>query len=155
MTSLVNTDLIIDDLVILDLQATDKDDATRQLVARLAATGRATDAEGFLADVRKREEQMATGLPGGIGIPHARSAFITTPSLGFGRLTNGVDFGAEDGPATLVFLIAAPDGGGDDHLKILAALARKLMRSEFLDSLRNAETPQDIVRIINREVAGK
>ena len=79
------TDLITADLVLLDLQADDKDDATRQLVQRLAAVGRATDAEGFLADVRKREEQMATGLPGGIGIPHARSSYITAPTLGIHR----------------------------------------------------------------------
>jgi PTS system fructose-specific IIA component len=146
------TDLITTDLVLLDLQAADKDDATRQLVQRLAAAGRATDAEGFLADVRKREEQMATGLPGGIGIPHARSSYITAPTLGFARSTDGVDFGAEDGPATLIFLIAAPEGGGDEHLKILASLARKLMRAEFKDSLRNAATEQDIVDIVNREV---
>jgi fructose PTS system EIIA component len=146
------TDLITADLVLLDLQADDKDDATRQLVQRLAAVGRATDAEGFLADVRKREEQMATGLPGGIGIPHARSSYITAPTLGFARSTDGVDFGAEDGPATLIFLIAAPESGGDDHLKILASLARKLMRAEFKDSLRSAATEQDIVDIVNREV---
>jgi PTS system fructose-specific IIA component len=146
------TELITTDLVLLDLQASNSDDATGQLVARLAAAGRATDAGGFLADVRKREEQMPTGLPGGIGIPHARSAFITEPSLAFGRSEAGVDYGAEDGPATLIFLIAAPEGGGDDHLKILAALARKLMRAEFKDSLRNAGTEQDIVDIVNREV---
>jgi fructose-specific phosphotransferase system IIA component len=147
--------LITDELVLLDATAADKDDATRQLVDLLTKAGRATDADGFLADVRKREEQMATGLPGGIGIPHARSAHITEPSLGFGRLAQGVDFGAEDGPATLIFLIAAPEGGGDEHLTILAKLARKLMRKEFLDSLRNAATAREVVDIINREVVGQ
>jgi mannitol/fructose-specific phosphotransferase system IIA component (Ntr-type) len=48
-------------------------------------SGRCTDIETFLADVREREEKMATGLPGGIGIPHARSEAITEPSLVFGR----------------------------------------------------------------------
>jgi fructose PTS system EIIA component len=146
------SELITSDLVLLDLEATDKADATRQLASRLAAAGRATDLEGFLADVAKREEQMPTGLPGGIGIPHARSAHITEPTLGFARSSTGVDYGAEDGPATLIFLIAAPEGGGDEHLKILAALARKLMRSEFRDSLRNATTAAEIVDIVNREV---
>jgi fructose PTS system EIIA component len=146
------SELITADLVLLDLKAESKEDATRQLAERLAAVGRATDLEGFLDDVRKREAQMATGLPGGIGIPHARSAHITEPTLAFGRPVDGVDFGAEDGPATLIFLIAAPDGGGDDHLKILAALARKLMRTEFRDSLRAAATEQSIVDIVNREV---
>ena len=94
-----------------------------------------TDLDGFLADVRAREEQMPTGLPGGIGIPHARSAHVTVPTLGFARVPGGVDFGAEDGPANLIFLIAAPEGGGSDHLTILAALARRLVHQSFRDSL--------------------
>src|ERR1700712_1248525 len=146
------SDLITEDFVILDLEASDRHEAARILGSTLAAGGRVTDLDGFLADVRKREEQMATGLPGGIGIPHCRSAFVTEPTLGFGRSTNGVDFGAEDGPAKLIFLIAAPDGGGDAHLKILAALARRLMRKDFRQSLLDAQTPADVVDIVNREV---
>ncbi|HEY8653334.1 MAG TPA: fructose PTS transporter subunit IIA, partial [Dermatophilaceae bacterium] len=130
--------LINENLVVLNLDYPDRHVATRVLAEALASEGRVTDLDGFLADVRKREEQMPTGLPGGIGIPHARSAHVTEPSLVFGRSTAGIDWGAEDVPATLIFLIAAPQGGGDDHLKILAALARRLMRTEFRDSLMNA-----------------
>lgn len=144
--------LITDQQVILSLEAPDRAEASRQLAQTLVDAGRVTDLEGFLADIRKREEQMPTGLPGGIGIPHCRSAYVTEPSLAFGRSSNGIDWGAEDGPATLVFMIAAPDGGGEDHLKILAALARKLMRAEFKDSLRNAKTPAEVVEIVTREV---
>ena len=146
------TDLIIDEYVVLDLDQPDRNAATAVLAGRLAADGRVTDLDGFLADVRKREEQMSTGLPGGIGIPHARSAHVTAPTLAFGRSANGVDYGAEDGPAHLIFLIAAPEGGGDAHLKILAALARRLMRAEFRQSLLDAEEPSDVVDIVNREV---
>ena len=145
-------DLIIDDYVVLDLDQPDRTAATAELAGRLAADGRVTDLDGFLADVRKREEQMSTGLPGGIGIPHARSAHVTAPTLAFGRSANGVDYGAEDGPAHLIFLIAAPEGGDDAHLKILAALARRLMRAEFRQSLLDAEKPADVVDIVNREV---
>ena len=70
--------LITHEQVVLDLTAPDRHDATRILAERLVASGRCTDLEVFLGDVRKREETMATGLPGGIGIPHARSAAITT-----------------------------------------------------------------------------
>jgi fructose PTS system EIIA component len=147
--------LITENLVVLDLDNLDLADrhaATRVLAQALADEGRVTDLDGFLADVRKREEQMATGIPGGIGIPHARSAYVTEPSLVFGRAPGGIDWGAEDGPATLIFLIAAPDGGGDDHLKILAALARRLMRPAFRDSLLNAPDAAAVVDVVNREV---
>jgi len=144
--------LITTDQVVLGLDAADRHAATRQLAQALVTSGRCTDLETFLDDVRKREEQMATGLPGGIGIPHARSTAITEPSLVFGRATQGIDWGAEDGPATLIFLIAAPEGGGQEHMKILAALARKLMRSEFRQSLQEAPDAETVVQIVDREV---
>ena len=144
--------LINEQQVVLDLMGADRHEATRTLAERLVASGRCTDLDTFLGDVRKREETMATGLPGGIGIPHARSAGISTPSLVFGRSREGIDWGAEDGPATLIFLIAAPDGGGEAHLAILAKLARKLMRKDFRQSLSDAATAAEVVEIVEREV---
>jgi len=148
----VSTPLITADLVAVDLAAADRDDATRHLIGLLAAAGRVTDAEGFHADVRAREAQMATGMPGGIGLPHARSEHVTAPSLAIGRLTQGVDWGAPDGPATLVFLIAAPATGEGDHLQILAALARRLVHESFKASLREAPDAATVAEIVTREV---
>ncbi|WUU83509.1 fructose-specific PTS transporter subunit EIIC [Streptomyces cellulosae] len=133
------SDTITADLVDLDLSADTKEAAARALAERMVALGRVTDLEGFLADVAAREAQMPTGLDGGIGIPHCRSAHVTEPTLAFGRSAAGVDFGAPDGPADLIFLIAAPAGADDAHLTLLSALARRLMNSEFTDALR-AET---------------
>ncbi len=104
--------IITPDLVDLSLEADSRHDATRQLARLLAGHGRVTDLDGFLADVAAREAQMPTGIEGGIGIPHARSAYVTEPSLAFARSKAGVDYGAADGPAHLIFLIAAPEGGG-------------------------------------------
>ncbi|MEV5266840.1 PTS fructose transporter subunit IIABC [Streptomyces werraensis] len=133
------SDTITADLVDLDLSADTKEAAARALAERMAAQGRVTDLEGFLADVAAREAQMPTGLDGGIGIPHCRSAHVTEPTLAFGRSAAGIDFGAPDGPADLIFLIAAPAGADDAHLTLLSALARRLMNTEFTDALR-AET---------------
>lgn len=140
------------DLVLVDLVARDRDDATAQLIARLHAAGRVTDADGFHADVRAREAQMATGMPGGVGLPHARSEHVTVPSLAIGRLRDGVDWGAPDGPARLVFLIAAPAGGDADHLAILAALARRLVHESFRTSLLEAPDAATVADIVTREV---
>lgn len=146
-------DLITADLVDLGLDAADKRSATRALAERLVSAGRVTDLDLFLKDVAAREEQMATGLEGGIGIPHCRSAAVTTPTLAFGRSANGVDFGAPDGPAKLIFLIAAPEGGGSDHLKVLAALARRLVRAEFKRTLLDATDADVVADYIRQEVA--
>ncbi|MFE7437375.1 fructose-specific PTS transporter subunit EIIC [Streptomyces tendae] len=132
------SDMITADLVDLDLSADTKEAAARALAQRMVALGRVTDLEGFLADVAAREAQMPTGLDGGIGIPHCRSEHVTEPTLAFGRSAAGVDFGAADGPADLIFLIAAPAGADDAHLTILSSLARQLMNAEFTAALRSA-----------------
>jgi fructose PTS system EIIA component len=149
------TDLITTALVDLDLTAEDRHQATRSLAQRLKEAGRITDLDGFLADVRAREAQMPTGIEGGIGIPHARSEFVTEPTLGFGRSAAGVDFGADDGPAHLIFLIAAPEGGGSDHMTILASLARRLVHASFRDALLAATEPQGVVDLIDKEIVGR
>lgn len=147
MTSLISTALVD-----LTLEAGDKDAATARLAELMHGQGRVTDLEVFLADVRAREQQMPTGLEGGIGIPHARSDAVTEPTVAFGRSTAGVDYGATDGPARLIFLIAAPTGGGDAHLKVLAALARRLVHASFKDALLQAGDAQDVVDLFEREV---
>ncbi|WAC99913.1 PTS fructose transporter subunit IIABC [Streptomyces sp. NA13] len=143
--------LITADLVDVDLFADTKEAAARSLAERMAAAGRVTDLEAFLADVAAREAQMPTGLDGGIGIPHCRSAHVTEPTLAFGRSADGVDFGAPDGPADLIFLIAAPAGADDDHLTILSALARRLADGTFTEALRAERDPARAAALIRGE----
>ncbi|MGW1109524.1 PTS fructose transporter subunit IIABC [Streptomyces albidoflavus] len=143
--------LITTDLVDVDLFADTKEAAARSLAERMAAAGRVTDLEAFLADVAAREAQMPTGLDGGIGIPHCRSAHVTEPTLAFGRSADGIDFGAPDGPADLIFLIAAPAGADDDHLTILSALARRLADSTFTEALRAERDPARAAALIRGE----
>ncbi|MER6343497.1 PTS fructose transporter subunit IIABC [Streptomyces sp. NPDC001595] len=142
------SDMITAELVDLDLSADTKEAAARALAQRMVARGRVTDLDGFLADVAAREAQMPTGLDGGIGIPHCRSAHVTEPTLAFGRSSAGVDFGAADGPADLIFLIAAPAGADDAHLTILSSLARQLMNTPFTDALRAVDDPAAAAALI-------
>ncbi|MBM7461276.1 fructose-specific PTS transporter subunit EIIC [Rhodococcus coprophilus] len=141
---------IIDvDLIALDVDlGSDKASVVAALAGRLASAGRASDAEALAASVLDRESKSATGLPGGLAIPHARADSVTTPSLAFARLSPKVDFGAPDGPADLVFLIAAPEGAGADHMKVLTALARALVRPDFVASLRDANSADDVIALV-------
>src|SRR5438132_8567935 len=138
-------------LVILEMEAKDRHDAARQLTARLAAEGRVDDLDGFLADVAAREHQMATGLPGGIGLPHARSEHVTQPSIAVGvaRYGHAVDFGAMDGPAFVVLLIATPASSFSEHLEVLATMARSLSKAGFRESLRRANDADIIAELVN------
>lgn len=147
--------LIGADLVRLDadLGAT-KTDVITALAGVVGASGRA-DAAGLAADALSRETKMATGLGNGIAIPHCRSAAVNTNSVAFARLQPPVDFGAADGPADLIFMIAASEGSDDAHLELLAMLARSLMRSEFTDALRNAGSPQEVVDLVTEATSSQ
>lgn len=144
------SDLITPDLVTLDQDlGTSKDAVIRHLAEKVVAAGRATGFDGLYADAMAREQKTATGVPGGIAIPHCRSASVTTPSLAMARLKPPVDWGAKDGPADIVFFIAAPEGADQEHLQLLAKLARSLIKKDFTGALRTASTPQEIVALVN------
>lgn len=146
--------LITPDLVALDADlGQSPQDVIRALAQRLGDVGRATNVDGLVADVMEREGKAATGLPGGIAIPHCRSEHVATGSVGFARLDPKVEFGASDGPADLVFLIAAAADGDADHMKLLTALARALVRPEFTQALRDADSDQEIVDLVSEVVS--
>ena len=148
------SEIITPALVSLDEPlGTDKRAVIDALAARVAASGRASDAAGLAADAWKREQTDETGLPGGIAIPHAKSPAVREATLAFARLNPGVDFGAEDGPADLVFLIAAPDTAAEEHLAVLSRLARAFMRPDFTAGLRAATAPSDVVALVQDAVS--
>ena len=136
----------------LDSSATTKDEAIDRLVAVAASAGRASDPTALRRDVAAREELLPTGIEGGIGIPHARSTGIDEPTVVFGRSTKGIDWGAADGPARLLFLIAVPTGAPTDHLAILAKLARRLTHQSFRDQLATLEHPDDVADLLEESL---
>jgi len=143
------SELITTDLVALDADFGDSvDSVITNLATLIHDTGRATDIAGLAQPAIDREAKAGTGVPGGVAIPHCRSVAVTEPTLAFARLSRGVDFSGPDGDAQLVFLLAAPAGGGKAHLKILSKLARALVRKDFLEALRNAPTKEEIVRLV-------
>jgi len=109
MSELTAHNLITPELVRIDADlGADKHDVIRALADIVAGAGRTRNAEGLAEDALAREATSATGLPGGIAIPHCRTEHVDVPTLAFARLSPKTDFGAKDGPADLAFLIAAP-----------------------------------------------
>ncbi|MCW2765274.1 MAG: system D-fructose-specific component (F1P-forming), Frc family / system [Nocardioides sp.] len=143
------SDLITTNLVRLDVDlGPTKYDVIRSLAELIGAAGRSTDVNQIVEDALAREATSSTGLPGGIAIPHCRTAGVSEPTLAFARLSPAVDFGAKDGAADLAFLITAPAGGDSTHLQILTKLARALVKPAFTDALRAASTPAQVVALV-------
>ena len=146
--------MITPELVLLDQNlGTDRAAVIRTLATLVVTNGRATDVDALFADAWDRESKTDTGIPGGLAIPHCRSEAVTVPTLVMARPNPGVDFGSDDGPADLIFFIAAPAGADQAHLTLLSTLARSLIREDFTDALRNAPTPQAVVDLVDGALA--
>jgi len=138
----------------LELKVPDRQAAVAVLARKLFDAGRISDLEGFIRQVDSHEHQLATGLPGGIGMPHARTDYAENVSIAVGVTAFGhsLDFGAADGPATVVLLLATPAASFSLHLSVLASLARSLSKQTFRESLRRAYDEEVIAELINSAI---
>lgn len=143
------TAIFTEELVDLDVKGDTKADVIASLASLVDAAGRTSDVNALIADVMAREAIMPTGFEG-VAIPHARSAACLAASVVVGRRPEGIDFGADDGDAKLIFMIVAPADGDDAHLTILAALARRIIDEDFRAALLTANTAADVVAVLTQ-----
>lgn len=143
-------DLLDERSIDLSLSSGDKDDAIERMVDLVDASGALLDRDVLIKAVRAREEAGTTGLGDGIAIPHGKCDGVDRPVLAFARSDEGVRWGAPDGSlASLVFLIAVPEAAaGNEHLRILASLARSLVKADFRNQLLAASTPQEVREVL-------
>lgn len=136
--------------VTVSLDADGKDAAIREMAAMLASTGKVTDPQELVRAAFAREEQGTTGLGEEIAIPHAKTDAVTAPVVGFARSAEGVEWGSLDGTkARLIFMITVPEAAaGDEHLRILALLSRKLMDPAFRERLMAAPDEPSVLTVL-------
>lgn len=138
-------DLLLKSVMIMDLKATTKEAAIDEMIASLAAQERLNDSALFKEGIMAREAQTSTGLGDGIAMPHAKTAAVNEATVLFAKSTKGVEYEALDGqPTYLFFMIAAPEGANDTHLQALASLSRLLINPEFVASLKETTTPDEV-----------
>ncbi|MFC9132469.1 fructose-specific PTS transporter subunit EIIC [Streptomyces sp. NPDC057099] len=144
---------LTDRTVKVSLEAGDKEAAIREMAELLARTGKVADLDELVATALRREAQGTTGLGEEIAIPHAKTDAVTEPVVGFARSAQGVEWDSLDGTkARLVFMIAVPEAAaGDEHLRILALLSRKLMDAGFRERLLAASDEAALLGVL-REV---
>ncbi|XOJ02925.1 fructose-specific PTS transporter subunit EIIC [Paenibacillus polymyxa] len=148
------TDLMIQETMIMDLQATTKDEAIDELIASLNRSGRINDPVLFKEMIYKREAESSTGIGGGIAMPHAKTTAVNEPTVVFAKSRKGLDFEAlDDQAAHVFFMIAAPEGAGNTHLRTLAALSRLLIDSDFISQLMSTDTPAEVSALFDAKQA--
>ena len=145
-------DVLNKNVMLFDLQATDKEGVINEMVQSLLDNGVVTDFETFKAGIMNREAQTSTGLGDGIAMPHSKNEAVKEATVLFAKSNKGVDYASLDGqPTDLFFMIAAPEGANDTHLAALAELSKYLMKPGFADKLRKASTPDQVIAAFDAE----
>ena len=145
-------DVLNKNVMLFDLQATDKEGVIDEMVQSLVDNGVVTDFETFKTGIMNREAQTSTGLGDGIAMPHSKNEAVKEATVLFAKSNKGVDYASLDGqPTDLFFMIAAPEGANDTHLAALAELSKYLMKPGFADKLRQASTPEQVIAAFDAE----
>ena len=143
-------DLLRKDVMLLDLQATEKTAVIDEMIKSLTDHGYVTDFETFKEGILAREALTSTGLGDGIAMPHSKNAAVKEATVLFAKSNKGVDYESLDGQATdLFFMIAAPEGANDTHLAALAELSQYLMKDGFADKLRQATSSDQVIELFD------
>ncbi|WP_342992121.1 fructose-specific PTS transporter subunit EIIC [Streptococcus australis] len=145
-------DVLNKNVMLFDLQATDKEGVINEMVQSLVDNNVVTDFETFKAGIMNREAQTSTGLGEGIAMPHSKNEAVKEATVLFAKSNKGVDYASLDGqPTDLFFMIAAPEGANDTHLAALAELSKYLMKPGFADKLRQVSTPDQVIAVFDAE----
>ncbi|HAR46057.1 MAG: PTS fructose transporter subunit IIA [Nitrospirae bacterium GWC2_57_13] len=145
-------DLLQDNLVIEEIEATDKNGVVREFAVMLKSAGKLQDEDAAARILLERESLGSTGIGDGVAIPHGKIRGLKEMVVSFGRSKKGVDFQALDGkPVYLFFLLLTPDDNPGEHLRTLARISRILKNPVLRGDLRNAEGGADLQRIILEE----
>ena len=144
-------DLLRKDVMLLDLQATEKKAVIEEMIQSLVDHGYVTDFETFKEGILAREALTSTGLGDGIAMPHSKNTAVKEATVLFAKSNKGVDYESLDGqPTDLFFMIAAPEGANDTHLAALAELSQYLMKDGFADKLRQVTSPDQVIELFDQ-----
>jgi PTS system nitrogen regulatory IIA component len=142
-------DYLREDLVLWGLPSLDKQPFIEDLVARVVVVLPSLDGGELLERLMEREAQQSTGIGEGLALPHAIVSGLEKTAVVVGRCREGLDFDALDSrPVDLLFLLLSPPDARNEHLRLLARLARIVSPEETLAELRSASGPVELFQML-------
>jgi PTS system fructose-specific IIC component len=144
------TEIINLELIETDLTGETRDEIIDEMIGKLNRVGALHSEEEFKQAIMNREQEGTTGIGMNIAIPHGKSDAVKKPSVVFGIKQLGVDWKSLDGTkAKLIFMIAVPkESEGNEHLKILQMLSRKLMDDSYKERLLSVQTKEEAYKLL-------
>ncbi|MGQ5111657.1 fructose-specific PTS transporter subunit EIIC [Bacillus halotolerans] len=145
------TDIMSIDLIEPTLSGETRDDIIDEMIQKLSRAGMLHSESGFKQAIMNREQEGTTAIGMNIAIPHGKSDAVKKPSVVFGIKRSGIDWNSLDGSeAKLIFMIAVPkDSGGNQHLKLLQMLSRKLMDDSYRERLLSVQTKDEAYKLLD------
>jgi len=145
--------MIDERFILFGMDATTQKDAIEALVSKAQAEGRVRDAGEVVKAVLEREKEGTTGFGKGIAIPHGKSKGVVEPTLMYGQVNHDLEWKAmDDAPVNKLFLILVPETSHEEHLQMLAKLARSLMHDEFVDALVTINDAKEMAEFLKAQL---
>jgi fructose-specific phosphotransferase system IIA component len=135
-----------ENLVVFNLKANNKQQVFEKMTNLFFDNKIIQNKSKFIDAVNYREKIDTTGVGNGIAIPHGKSATVKKSAVAVAKLDQNIEWNSLDGkPVKYVFLLAIPESGDKEHLKILSEIAEKLMDENVVNDLHNAKNSKDII----------
>jgi mannitol/fructose-specific phosphotransferase system IIA component (Ntr-type) len=142
------SDILDPRLVVLELREGTSAEAILEIAELLRDHGHVQDYYKFADAVMEREGRSSTNTGDGVAFPHARTDLVDKISLGIGRTSSGIQFGASKELVHLIFLFGVPKQMVTDYLVCVGAVARVVKNKEKRDALMAAKTGAEFVEQI-------
>ena len=146
------SELLLPDAIAIPLNARTALSVIDELSKTAAQTGLLWDADAMAKAVRQREEIASTALTGGVCLMHPRrplTSLLAEPFIALGITSAPIQMGqiGQDAiPVDVFFLLCSTDSA--DHLRTLARLGRLIRQDDFLDNLRQANSPSEALDVV-------
>lgn len=145
-------DYLLEDKVFCGLDCSTKQELLVEMVEMLKTSLSSLDKELAIKNLFEKEGVFSTGVGGGIAIPHAVIPSLDKTVLSIGQLKAGIDYGSVDGePVNLVFLLLSPAGKTQEHIKLLARIARLCFGREFVGRMKKAASCHELFMMVIEE----
>ena len=145
------SEFIIREAISANLSAGQKEGVIREMVENLRLAGyfKGTESDDVVKAILKRELLSSTGIGDGVAIPHAKHGSVDRLVGAVAIAPAGVPFDSVDGNAVHVLvMLISPQERPSEHLRALEGVSRCLKDKDFVQSLRQATTPQQIWDLI-------
>lgn len=146
------SDILSTDVIAVNLDVADKDDAIRKVIELAAKSNKILDKEKVSKTIFEREKLVSTGVGKGFAIPHGKTDSISDVVAAFAITKEPIDFDSIDGePVRFIFMLIGKENLLNTHIKLLSRISRLMNKDEFREKLLEAISPDEVLSIFKEE----